>query len=50
MAGEGLATTNEGLGTFTSTLRGWLDGLANLDKFFADASCFLQGTFLGNWC
>lgn len=49
MAGESIAGANEGLGSFTATLRGILDGLANIDKFFAEAGCFLQGTFLGNW-
>jgi hypothetical protein len=49
MAGEGLAGANDGLGTFTGTLRGILDGIANFDQFLSQASCFLQGTFLGNW-
>jgi len=47
--GEGLQSANDGLGSFTGTLRGWLDGLASIDIWFNDLGCWLQGTFLGNW-
>ncbi len=49
MVGESIAGANEGLGSFTGTLRGILDGIANIDKFISEATCFLQGTFLGDW-
>ena len=50
MSGDKIASATHSLSGFTETLRNILNGFQGIDHFFADVSCFIQGTFLGNWC
>jgi len=48
-SGSAVGSINDGFGGFSETLRGWLNGLRDIDIAFQETIRFLKGTFLGDW-